>query len=118
MSFCLTLEKFELTEEVATIPVLEFDLNKPDYWLLLSTFEEIEDKTGKLIDIGEAIKFTISEMDVMLSIVKDQIEKESKEINDDALFEQDAEKKLVLLKRLAGMIEIGIDKNVSLIGIA
>lgn len=114
MALTLTLEHFNYEGQLATIPELQFTSNESDYWLLLPLFEAIEEKTGKLIDLGDSLEMTPNEMELSLPIIEKHMES-AKESQTETLLEGDDERRTELSKYLKTMFEVGIKNNVKLI---
>ena len=80
----LTLAPFDHNDDLQRIPEMHFTAAGNDYWLLLPAFEKIEEKTGKLIDLGESLSFNLQEIELIREVLSKEIETLDKEINEDA----------------------------------
>lgn len=113
MNLRITLSDFDHSEDVAQIPVMEFDADGADYWILLPFFEKVEEHTSKLVDLGESVTFESYELPDIQRIIDDAIEAIPK-IEDDKLIENDEEKLKNLLIKLGAMVELAIKHDVSI----
>ena len=102
----LTLAPFDHNDDLQRIPEMHFTAAGNDYWLLLPAFEKIEEKTGKLIDLGESLSFNLQEIELIREVLSKEIETLDKEINEDALLERDAETQKNLLEKIADMLRL------------
>lgn len=111
----ITLAQFDFGDELEKIPELELSASGNDYWILLPVFEDIEEKTGKLIDLGDPVAFNSSELDLIESVLEEQTKKLSKEVDEDSLLERDNETLKKLLEKLSAMVNLAARYNVDLI---
>ncbi|MFY0675063.1 MAG: hypothetical protein JXQ87_16800 [Bacteroidia bacterium] len=116
MRLTLTVSHFNFEGKLEQLPELILDADGQDYWLLLPTFEEIEEKTGKLIDLGESTFFEAHELEIIedtLNKAQKQIEKHEPE--EELLLERDDERLEYLISRIAEMINLSIAHKLQLI---
>lgn len=88
---------------------MNFSADNPDYWLLLPLFEAIEERTGKLIDLGESNSFSGQELEQMeLAINKAKTKLDEEEPNEEMILEQDNDRLAILLDQLGRMVSIAL----------
>ncbi|MBI1183001.1 hypothetical protein GC194_01925 [bacterium] len=96
-------------EEYEKLPEMNFSADNPDYWLLLPLFEAIEERTGKLIDLGESNSFSGQELEQMeLAINKAKTKLDEEEPNEEMILEQDNDRLAILLDQLGRMVSIAL----------
>lgn len=116
MRLTLTVSEFNYEGKLEQLPALHLDSDSNDYWLLLPTFEEIEEKTGKLIDLGESTFFEEHELELIqdtLNKVQKEIEKHEPE--EELILERDDERLEYLVSRLSEMINLSIANRLQFI---
>ena len=110
----LTLEKFDHKGLLHQIPVLEFDAKKPDYWLLLPVFEEIEEETGKLIDLGESLVLNEEDIAAINKLCSKKLDQLGKSDEEEHLLQTDEEVLEDLLRKLHAMTEMALSHKVNM----
>ncbi len=93
MQITLTVSNFDFGDVLEQLPSLSLTSDGTDYWLLLPTFEKIEEKTGKLIDLGEAVSFKDYEIELIEDVIKAELKAINKSENEEELLiERDDER--------------------------
>lgn len=116
MLLTITISKFKYDGLLEKLPELTFSEIGPDYWIMLPVFEEIEERTGKLIDLGESMEFEFTELEPMQEAISKSLEKiGKKEPEDELILEHDDERKEFLCTRLSDMVNIAIANRQSII---
>lgn len=118
MPLILTLKPFDRPEELSKIPEMVFESAQAEYWILLPFFEKVEEKTGKLIDVGDSVEFDQDEcVDVQITLTA-ELERLEKEVNEDTLLEQDNEILKKQLELINSMLSLAIRFKTSFLALA
>lgn len=116
MHVTLTVSDFNYQGKLEQLPELHLEAEGQDYWLLLPIFEEIEEKTGKLIDLGESTLFEEHELELIQdSLNKAQKQIEEHEPEEELILERDDERLEFLISRIAEMISLSIANKLQFI---
>lgn len=118
MSLVLTLKPFDRPEELSKIPEMVFDSAQPEYWILLPFFEKVEEKTGKLIDVGDSVEFDHHECGDVQDVLNKELESLEKEVNEDTLLERDNEVLKKQLEMINLMLNLAIRFKTSFLALA
>ncbi|MGB0429603.1 MAG: hypothetical protein ACPGLV_03955 [Bacteroidia bacterium] len=116
MRIILTVSNFDFEGKLEKLPELALSNNENDYWILLPTLEKIEEKTGKLIDLGEPTSYSEHEIEIIQDVLNQAQAELSKEKNDeeDVLIERDDERLENLLDQIMAMVNLCIANKLSL----
>lgn len=82
-----------------------FKLEDSDYWLLYSIFEQIEDKTGNLIEPGEDSLLNPEELLEAKALLATELQNLDKKPAQELLLESDDERKSIILNALLDLTD-------------